>query len=49
MVFDVTTPDAHRETVVSALELGCDVLGEKPMASDMEDAWEMVKAAQRHG
>jgi len=49
MVFDVTIPSAHKETVITALELGCDVLGEKPMASCIEEAKEMVAAAQRTG
>lgn len=49
LVFDVTIPDAHRHIVTSALSLGCDVLGEKPMAASMEEAREMVAAAQKSG
>lgn len=47
LVFDITVPDAHRTIVTTALELGCDVLGEKPMASSMEDAKHMLKVAQQ--
>jgi len=38
LVFDVTIPDAHKKVVSLALNLGCDVFGEKPMASNFEDA-----------
>ena len=49
LVFNVTTPSAHRDVVVSALESGCDVFGEKPMANSMQEAEEMVVAAGRSG
>jgi predicted dehydrogenase len=49
LVFDVTIPESHKKVVTTALELGCDVFGEKPMAASMEDALEMVKTAQRTG
>ena len=47
LLFDITVPDAHRTIVTTALELGCDVLGEKPMASSMEDSIHMLKVAQK--
>lgn len=47
LVFDITVPDAHKTIVTTALELGCDVMGEKPMASSMKDAEYMLKVAQR--
>jgi len=47
LVFDITVPDAHKTIVTTALELGCDVLGEKPMASSMEDAKHMLKVVQQ--
>ncbi len=49
LVFDVTIPDAHKQIVTTALEMGCDVLGEKPMASSMEEAREMVRVAEKTG
>jgi len=49
LVFNITTPDAHRDVVISALKLDCDVLGEKPMASSMEEAQEMVSVAGKSG
>jgi len=47
LVFDVTVPEAHKSVVTTALRLGCDVLGEKPMASSIEEAREMVQEAER--
>ncbi len=44
-VFDCTVPAAHPSVVCRALALGCHVLGEKPMAEDMESARKMVDAA----
>lgn len=49
LVFDVTIPESHRNIVTTSLALGCDVLGEKPMAAAMEEALEMVGAAQKSG
>lgn len=49
LVFDVTIPEAHKSIVTTALSMGCNVLGEKPMAASMEEAREMVEAAQRSG
>ncbi|MCS7055818.1 MAG: Gfo/Idh/MocA family oxidoreductase [Thermoflexales bacterium] len=49
IVFDVTVPEAHAPTTLTALRHGCHVLGEKPMATSMEDARQMVAAAQRAG
>lgn len=48
-VFDCTTPAAHYQVTLTALEHGCHVLGEKPMAPDMAAARSMVRAAQEHG
>lgn len=47
-VFDITVPEAHRPVTVEALDFGCHVLGEKPMATSMEDARAMVEAAKRN-
>jgi predicted dehydrogenase len=48
-VFDCTVPPAHPQVVTTALDAGCDVLGEKPMAESMDDARRMVDAAERAG
>ncbi|MFC1464877.1 MAG: Gfo/Idh/MocA family protein [Candidatus Brachytrichaceae bacterium NZ_4S206] len=49
IVFDVTVPEAHAQTTLTALRHGCHVLGEKPMATSMDEARRMVEAAQRAG
>jgi predicted dehydrogenase len=48
LVFDVTVPEAHRDITIKSLALGCNVMGEKPMASSMDEAREMVLEARRH-
>jgi len=47
IVFDVTVPDAHAATTLTALSHGCHVLGEKPMATSMADARRMIAAAHQ--
>jgi len=49
MVFDVTIPAAHKSVTIEALQAGCHVLGEKPMAEKLEDAQQMVAAAKQAG
>jgi predicted dehydrogenase len=49
MVFDCTIPEAHHRVTLTALEHGCHVLGEKPLADSMAHAREMVAAAQQAG
>ena len=49
LVFDTTIPDAHFETVTTALRSGCDVFGEKPMSSSIESARKMVEVANKTG
>ncbi|MFE5323610.1 Gfo/Idh/MocA family protein [Paenibacillus sp. NPDC056579] len=49
LVFDVTIPESHAAVTTTALELGCDVLGEKPMTTSMEQARRLVQSAERHG
>jgi predicted dehydrogenase len=48
-VLDLTIPEAHREVACTALEAGCHVIGEKPMASSMDEARELVSVAERTG
>jgi len=46
----VATPDfAHKEPSVEAMERGVNVVVEKPMATSVEDAEEMVRASKREG
>src|SRR5689334_18671500 len=49
LLFDVATPDARRDLVLSGFENGCHVLTEKPMAQSLEDARAMLKAAETAG
>lgn len=46
IVFDVTTPASHKQIVTTALKAGCNVFGEKPMASSLEECRDMLKTAQ---
>jgi predicted dehydrogenase len=45
VVFNCTIPEAHLDVTLTALNHGCHVLGEKPLADSMEHAREMVAAA----
>ena len=49
LVFDCTIPEAHMHTTLTALEHGCHVLGEKPLADTLENAKKMVEAAKKSG
>ena len=49
LVFDVTIPAAHKQIVTTALEAGCNVFGEKPIAESLEDARKVLKVAQETG
>jgi predicted dehydrogenase len=49
MVFDCTVPQAHFPVVMAALQHGCHVLGEKPMADSLDHARQMVEAARVAG
>ena len=46
-VFNCTIPEAHYSVTMQALASGCHVLSEKPLATSMEQAREMVAAAQK--
>jgi predicted dehydrogenase len=48
-VVDATPPEAHHGVTVAALGSGLAVLGEKPMASSLDEAREMIAAADRAG
>jgi predicted dehydrogenase len=47
IVFDCTVPEARSSVVQTALKHGCHVLSEKPMATSMADAREMIVAAEK--
>ena len=49
IVFDCTVPQAHYNVVLTALDHGCNVLGEKPMAGSMKQARKMLRAAEKSG
>ncbi|MEA4998184.1 MAG: Gfo/Idh/MocA family oxidoreductase [Candidatus Limiplasma sp.] len=44
-----TPPGLHREMAVAALESGCHVLLEKPMAPSLAECDEIIAAAEKHG
>jgi predicted dehydrogenase len=48
-VFDCTIPEAHVGVTLTALQHGCHILGEKPLADSMENARRSVAAAQKAG
>ena len=48
-VLDLTVPEAHCKVTCTALEAGCHVIGEKPMAAGMAEARRMVRTAERTG
>ena len=49
IVFDCTVPEARASVVLAALQHGCHVLSEKPMANSMAEARRLVKAVQKAG
>jgi predicted dehydrogenase len=48
-VVNVTAPAAHHAVTLAALEHGAHVLTEKPLATSMDEAREMIEAADRAG
>ncbi len=48
-VCDITIPEGHCPTTVTALGLGVPVIGEKPLAASMAEGRKMVKAAEKAG
>lgn len=45
LVFDVTIPSAHKTVATAALEGGCHLMSEKPMAASMEEAEQLAELA----
>ncbi len=46
VVFNCTIPEAHAPVTIEALEFGCHVLQEKPLADSMENAARMIAVAK---
>lgn len=49
LVLDVTIPDSHFGIASTAMRAGCDVFSEKPMASDLAKARELVEISKETG
>jgi predicted dehydrogenase len=49
LLFDVVVPSARRDVVMIGLKHGCHVLTEKPMAASLDEAREIVAAAEAAG
>lgn len=49
LVFDIVVPEARRAVVLAALQRGCHVLSEKPLADTLAHAEELVAAARAAG
>ena len=49
LLFDVVVPSARRDVVLTGLRHGCHVLTEKPMASSLAEARDLVAAAKSAG
>lgn len=49
MLFDVTIPASHYAVSTTALQLGCHVFGEKPLAESMSDCSDIVRISQCSG
>lgn len=49
LIFDITPPDNHIDVVTTALKAGCNVFGEKPMASSLDECKVMVELVEKTG
>src|SRR5262245_28277633 len=49
VVHILTPPQTHAGLAIEAMEAGCHVLVEKPMAASLKEAEAMEAVAQRHG
>lgn len=49
LVFDCTIPDVHFQIAVTAMRLGCDVFGEKPLATSLEQGKKMIQISEETG
>jgi len=49
IVFNCTIPEAHTDVTIEALQHGCHVLSEKPLADSLENAQRMIETAKQTG
>lgn len=49
LVYCITTPEAHRDVIVTALENGCNVFTEKPLGASWDDVMDICDAAGKTG
>ncbi|GIO29208.1 MULTISPECIES: Gfo/Idh/MocA family protein [Paenibacillus] len=49
LVFDVTIPSSHHHIGIAAMESGCDVFAEKPLAESIRDCLDIVQTSNRLG
>jgi predicted dehydrogenase len=49
LIFNCTVPQAHAQVTLEALEYGCHVFVEKPLADSMENGHKMIAAAEKAG
>lgn len=49
LVFDVTIPASHYAIGTAAMELGCHVFGEKPLAESMGECLDIVRLSEQTG
>lgn len=49
LVYDITPPDFHCAVSSAAMRAGCDVMSEKPISNDVEQAKSLVKTAEETG
>lgn len=49
IVFDVTIPSSHYHIAMTALQAGCHVFGEKPLAESFSDCTDIVQTARSTG
>lgn len=47
IVFDCTVPGAHMNVATTAMEMGCNVFGEKPLADSLDNARKIVETMQK--
>ncbi|MCL6457010.1 MAG: Gfo/Idh/MocA family oxidoreductase [Gorillibacterium sp.] len=49
LIFDITIPASHHAISTTAMQTGCDVFGEKPLAQTMEECNDIVRISELTG
>lgn len=49
IIYNITPPEVHKEITIGALKAGCHVFSEKPLADNLENSREMVRAQEETG